>query len=224
MARSRTLRRHTTSIMSRYLPEFLTVAVLHLLAVMSPGPDFALVTRNSLLYSRRAGVYAAVGIALGILLHVTYCMVGIGLLIASSPLLFSLIKYAGAAYLIYIGGRSLLESATPAEVAVPARGTDITAPAALRSGFFTNALNPKASLFFLSLFSQVVQPATPTPLKLLYGVEMCIATFLWFAAVALVLSHPRLRARFAAAQVWIARGMGIVLIILGLRVAFAPSG
>jgi RhtB (resistance to homoserine/threonine) family protein len=204
----------------QYAPEFFTLALLHLLAVMSPGPDFALISRNSLLYSRRTGVYSALGIALGILVHVTYSLVGIGLVIARSPLLFAIIQYSGAAYLLYLGVQSFA-SASTSDTLGTATSHDLSAAQAVRSGFLTNALNPKASLFFLSVFSQVVQESTPTALKILYGLEMSIVTFLWFAAVALVLSHSSLRKRFAEAQPLLAKIMGVVLILLGLRVAFA---
>ncbi|HEX8234852.1 MAG TPA: LysE family transporter [Abditibacteriaceae bacterium] len=204
----------------QYAPEFFTLALLHLLAVMSPGPDFALISRNSLLYSRRTGVYSALGIALGILVHVTYSLVGIGLVIARSPLLFALIQYSGAAYLLYLGVKSFA-SAGVDETLGTATSYDLSAAEAVRSGFFTNALNPKASLFFLSVFSQVVKPSTPTALKILYGLEMSFITFWWFATVALVLSHSSLRKRFAQAQPLLAKVMGVVLILLGLRVAFA---
>jgi RhtB (resistance to homoserine/threonine) family protein len=204
----------------QYAPEFFTLALLHLLAVMSPGPDFALISRNSLLYSRRTGVYSALGIALGILVHVTYSLVGIGLVIAKSPLLFAFIQYSGAAYLLYLGVQSFA-SASVNETLGTATSHDLNSAEAVRSGFFTNALNPKASLFFLSVFSQVVKPSTPTALKILYGLEISIVTFLWFAAVALVLSHSSLCKKFTQAQPLLAKGMGVVLILLGLRVAFA---
>ena len=133
-----------------YLPEFLTVVVIHLLAVMSPGPDFALVSRNSFAYSRRAGVFSAMGIALGLGVHVIYSLVGIGLLISQSIVVFSIIKYIGAAYLIYLGVRSLLSKKKTATAEVLAEKPDITKLAALKQGFLTNTLNPKVTLFFLA--------------------------------------------------------------------------
>ena len=76
-----------------YLSIFLTVALAHLLAVISPGPDFVMITRNSLIYSRRTGVYSALGLGLGILVHVFYSLVGIGFIISKSIILFSIIKF-----------------------------------------------------------------------------------------------------------------------------------
>src|SRR3989338_2489374 len=127
-----------------FLPEFLTVAVIHLLAVMSPGPDFVLISRNSLIYSRKVGVYSAVGLGLGILVHVTYSLIGIGLIISKSIVLFSILKYAGAAYLIYIGYKCVrAKPLEQAETELP-KQADLGKLAAIRMGFLTNVLNPKA--------------------------------------------------------------------------------
>ena len=79
-----------------------------LFAVMLPGPDFALVTKNTLLHSRRSGFFTSLGVSASNLVHITYCAFGLAIVIANSLLLFSIIKYIGAAYLIYLGLRSFL--------------------------------------------------------------------------------------------------------------------
>lgn len=208
-----------------YLPEFLIVALAHLLAVASPGPDFVMITRNALVYSRRVGVYSAVGLALGILVHVTYSLVGIGLLISQSVLLFSVIKLLGAAYLIYIGWLSLKAKPHAAAVHMNAerQSKEMGRSAAIRMGFLTNVLNPKATLFFLALFTQVISSATPKFVQVLYGLEMSFMTFLWFAGVASVLSVGPVRARFASIHHWAERAFGVILIALGLRVALSSA-
>lgn len=201
--------------------QLLVVAGIHLLAVMSPGPDFAMVMRNSLIYSRRTGVLAAAGLAMGIALHVTYSLLGIGLLISRSILVFNAIKWIGALYLIYIGLKSLRArptGETTGETGSDAK-QDLTIGQALRMGFLTNALNPKATLFFLALFTTVISPNTPLMFKMLYGLEMCLATFAWFAFVAIVLSHGRVNTLFARVKHRIEKVFGIVLIALGLKVA-----
>jgi RhtB (resistance to homoserine/threonine) family protein len=203
-----------------YLAEFMTVATIHLLAVASPGPDFALVSKNSLTYSRRTGILSAIGVGLGILIHVAYSLIGIGLLMAKSILLFSFVKLLGAAYLIYIGWKSL--RAKPVSVLEDAvASTDLTWFQALRMGFLTNALNPKATLFFLSLFTQVINPLTPKPIQLGYGVEMCLATMAWFSCLAVLLSHPQIRLRIRGVQHYIERVFGVILIGLGIKVALS---
>ena len=203
------------------MKEFLLVAGIHILAVMSPGPDFAMVLRNSLVYSRRVGILAAVGLGLGILLHVTYSLLGIGLIISQSVLLFNVIKLLGAAYLIYVGVKSLLAKKPAADKFTEAiqKNEDISNFAAIRLGFLTNALNPKATLFFLALFTQVISPNTSIFTKALYGIEMSVATFAWFAVVALLLTHPRINKAFAGIKHPLERVFGEVLIALGVEVA-----
>lgn len=127
-----------------YWTEFLTVALVHLLAVASPGPDFAVVIRESVAHGRRAGTWTALGVGCGIFLHVAYSLLGIGLVLSQSVLLFDVLKWLAAAYLLFIGIRAL--RAGPGDPAGPA-----DRPAAERrsgrgafvSGFLTNALNPR---------------------------------------------------------------------------------
>ena len=201
---------------------FLTVAIVHLLGVMSPGPDFAIVTRNSLSYSRKTGIITAAGIALGLQVHVLYSLLGIGLLISRSIVLFSIIKYLGAAYLIYIGWKAL--TAKKAEVSrtvIEKEEKDISPLQAFRNGFLCNVLNPKATLFMLALFTQVIDPTPPLAIQGFYGVYMGLATFVWFSFLASVFSLSIIKRTFERAQTLIERTMGAVLIGLGIKVALA---
>ncbi|MCW9049268.1 MAG: LysE family transporter [Deltaproteobacteria bacterium] len=205
-----------------YLGEFITVAVVHLLAVASPGPDFAMVLRQSLVAGRRAAIWTSIGIGLGILIHVAYTLLGLGLIISQSVQLFNLIKLVGAGYLLYIGWKSL--SASPARVGAATDGRalkDSSITKALRIGFLTNALNPKATLFFLSLFSVIIKPDTPQNVQLVYGLYMSLATGVWFCGLSLVLTQARVQRGFSRFGHWAERVMGVVLIALGLRLALA---
>lgn len=205
-----------------YLPEFLTVAVLHLLAVMSPGPDFFMISRNSLIYSRRTGILSALGLALGILVHVTYSIVGIGLIISKSIVLFSTIKLLGAGYLIYIGYKSFKSKPVhEQDIALQQKPPDLTTFEAIKIGFLTNVLNPKATLFFFSLFSQVIHTSTPIGIKVFYGIEMSIATFIWFAFLVLLFTHSRIKDRLSKFQHYVSKTMGLILIALGIKIALS---
>ena len=201
--------------------EWATVAFVGLLAVASPGPNQAMTIRNSLA-SRRAGVMTAIGVALGTAVHAFYCILGIAVVVAQSIALFSMLKYAGAAYLIYIGIRSLRARRRDrlGEAAPP---DPIGATAAFFSGLLTDVLNPKVTLFFLALFTQVIRPDTPLAAQIVYGATMVALEFLWCAALALVVGHRRVRARFERIAHWIERAMGGVLVALGLRLAFARA-
>lgn len=207
-----------------YLPAILTVAMIHLLAVMSPGPDFIMTMRNSLVYSRRSGLYSAIGLGLGILVHVAYCLAGIAIIISQSIVLFTVIKYLGAAYLIYIGIKSLRAQTSPLEDGATQHvSRDMTKWQAVRSGFITNATNPKATLFFLSLFTLVIEPSTPFAVKMIMGGEMAIMTAVWFGLVALLVSHRIIRTHVAKFMHYVERVMGGILIIFGLKLATSQS-
>ena len=208
-----------------FIAQLLTVAIVHLFAVMSPGPDFAIVARNSLIYSRKIALYTSLGVALGISVHVAYSILGIGLIISQSIVLFSIIKYVGAAYLIYIGYKSLRAKPAPLEVtaqkAGPIAPRILTPRSAISTGFLTNVLNPKATLFFLALFTQVIDPLTPKSIQLVFGLEMMLITFVWFSIISLVFSHPLLKTRITRVQHYIERVTGGVLIALGIKVALS---
>lgn len=206
-----------------FLPEFLAVATVHLLAVMSPGPDFILISRNSLVYSRKVGLYSAIGLGLGILVHVTYSLIGIGFIISKSILLFSILKFLGAGYLMYIGYKCLRTKPRKEQQAVLDKKDDIGKFAAIRMGFLTNVLNPKATLFFFALFTQVINPSTPKFIQVFYGLEMSAMTFAWFAFVAITLSHNLIRKRFISVQHYLERTFGVILIALGIKVALSSS-
>jgi RhtB (resistance to homoserine/threonine) family protein len=206
--------------MQNYWPEFFTVALVHLLAVASPGPDFAVMLRQALCQSRRNALLTAVGIGSGILLHVCYSLLGIGLIIQQSTLLFSILKVLGALYLTWIAVQCLRARAGGVHVATGPK-TAQSGFAALRLGFLTNALNPKATLFFVSLFSVVIIPGTPVALQAGYGVYMAVATGLWFALVAVFFTLPRIRKGFNRFGHWLDRLMGGILLLLAGQLLFS---
>ncbi len=193
----------------------LTAAGAHLLAVMSPGPDFAMVTRQTLAYGRRAGVWTAMGIATGLIFHVGWALFGLGWVVQRVPLLLDLLRYGGAAFLLYMGV-SALRAAPPDGTPRP---DDIPAQPARRSyliGMATNLLNPKAMLYFVALCSALVTTATPVSQRLLLGAWILATTAAWFSLAAWSLGHPAIRSRLLSHAHWIDRGMGLLLIALGL--------
>lgn len=203
------------------MTELLAVVTITLLAVISPGPDFAMVSRNSLLVSRRAGVLTAIGIGGGVLVHVAYTMLGIGLLLQTSPWLFNGLKLIGAGYLVWLGVKMLRsrpqgEVTSSAEMAMRDRD-------ALRIGFLTNALNPKTTIFIVSLFMQVVQPATPMAVQLGYGAFISAAHVVWFALVALFFSAGAIRDGIMRFRIWIDRIFGALLVSFGIVLLLATA-
>lgn len=195
------------------MTELLAVITITILAVISPGPDFAMVTRNSLLGSRSTGLWTALGIGCGVLVHVAYTLLGVGLIIQQSLLLFNLLKLLGAAYLVWLGVKMLRSKAPSA-----AAGGSVLQVSALRAfkiGFLTNALNPKTTIFVVSLFLQVVGPDTPLIVQLCYGAFISLAHIVWFTLVALFFSASTIQARIIKARQWIDRAFGCLLILFG---------
>lgn len=205
--------------------EFMTVALVHLLAVASPGPDFAVVVRESVAQGRRAGSWTALGVGCGIFVHVAYSLLGIGLIVSQSIVLFNLFKWLAAAYLVYLGWRALRARPMSLE-AIDGTNAPVARSAwrAFVIGFVTYGLNPKATLFFLSLFTVVISPDTPLLVQAGYGLYLAGATALWFLLVAWLFSRGRVRAGFARMGHWFDRLTGAVLIGLGARLALSEIG
>ncbi|MFD2182623.1 LysE family translocator [Rhodoplanes azumiensis] len=203
--------------------EFLSLMAVFLVAAVTPGADFACVMRESVVHGRRAGVLAAIGVGSAILVHVGYTVLGIGLIVAHSVVAFTIVKWVGAAYLVWLGIKSfrapaptLADPGTHDPAARPARRS-------LAIGALTNLLNPKATLFFVSLFSTIVSPQTPLLVQLGYGLAMAVTLAAWFTIVAVFLTTGTARAAFTRAGHWFNRMTGLVLIGLGVRVALQRS-
>jgi Putative threonine efflux protein len=200
-----------------HLYNWLTVVTVGFLAVIIPGPNMAVVVRNSLSHTRFSGVYTAAGLALGNLVHVAYCLVGIGVLISKSIVVFNLIRLAGAFYLIYLGIKALRS-----RPGAPGEESRARLPfgtiAALRSGFLTDLLNPKATLFFLALFTQVIDQGTSLVAQLGYALTIVTLEFVCLAFLALTISRQSVRQRLQAVNGQLERITGAVFIALGLKV------
>ena len=204
-----------------YLDEFLLIVIAHFFAVASPGPDFAVVLKQSVQQGRGNALWTSAGVGAAILLHVAYCVLGVALILTQSPSLFVALKYVAGAYLAYLGVQALRAAKPPTSnqdnVEIK---TVVEEPVwlAFRRGFFTNALNPKATLFFMSLFTLVISPTTPTSIQVGYGVYMALATWAWFSMLSMILSRNNVRGFFQQRGYWFDRGIGVILIALAVRV------
>jgi RhtB (resistance to homoserine/threonine) family protein len=203
------------------LPEFLTIVVVHGLAVASPGPDFAIVLRQSLRFGRKTAIWTSGGIGCGLAVHVTYCLLGLGYVLKNSALTLGAVKYAGAAYLAWVGFQALRSKPRAAIIDPADEAAAPTARQAWATGFLVNVLNPKVALFFISLFPLVVDPGTPRLIQAGYGVWMVASTIAWFSFVAVVFTQERVRARFLRHGHWLDRALGVVFLGLAASLAFA---
>lgn len=206
-----------------HLPLILSVIVIHFFGVASPGPDFIMTVRNSLTYSRRTGIWTAIGIGIGLLIHIAYCVAGLALIISQSILLFNLFKYLGAFYLIFIGIKSIRSRSSQIDVEAKHSKKDISVFQALKIGFLTNVLNPKATLYFLSLFTLVISPDLPSVVLATLSAIMIIETIIWFSLVAIFLTQAPIRKVFEKSQNIFNKTLGGLLIALGLKVAISKD-
>lgn len=205
--------------------EFLMIAVVHILALASPGPDFAIILRYAIRYGRQTALIASAGIGCAILLHVTYSLVGIAVVIKTTPWLFQLMTFIAAIYLVWLGIgaiRSQPPTATTHEEGKLSSAPElISAKRAFWTGVMTNGLNPKATLFFLSLFAVIISADTPMNYKVIYGVYMAIATAAWFAVLSLLLTRQQVRQFLLQKGYWFDRIMGAVLLLLALQLVIS---
>ncbi len=203
---------------------FAAVASAHALGVMSPGPDFAVVSRQSLALGRGAGVWTAAGIGSGILFHAAYGLLGLRWLSARFPWSLDAIALIGAAFLIWMGLNALRSQPLP-----PATDPNMVATRGdwkrnYLIGLATNVLNPKATLFFVALFTTLVTGPISNTMMLVLALWLSLSTFAWFAAIALLLSHAGLRNALRRHAHQLDRAMGVILLLLAAAVIAETLG
>ncbi len=203
--------------------EITSYIILGLLIVVSPGADFVLVLKNSLNNGRKIGVLTGLGIGIGVCIHVTYSTLGIGHLLSQNAIMFSVIKYAGAAYLIYLGITGIFCSKLTfdRETVYISQPND-NAKRYFIQGFLCNVLNPKTMLFFLSIFSQLISPDNDnsSSFALMYGLYISVLHILWFCLVAFLVTSEKVLSTFQRIGIRVNQTCGIGLVAFGVTLAF----
>jgi RhtB (resistance to homoserine/threonine) family protein len=208
------------------LTQFVTICLLMSLAVISPGPDFVLVTKNTLLCSRRAGLFTSFGIGCASCVHISYCAIGLAMLIVNSLWILNIFKYLGASYMLYLGITSLVAKKGTSYETVTAKSPKMIKSIdflAFRQGFFCSLLNPKAILYFLALFTVIIKPNTPAFWIILYAIEMFLIITLWFISLTFILSYPSMARFLGKIEKYIAKVLGIFLIGFGVALVFLKA-
>ena len=201
------------------MTEFFPITLIIILAAISPGPDFAMVIKNALLHNRKSGIFTALGVSCSLIIHSAYCILGLAIIISQSLLLFSIIKYIGAAYLIYIGIKSLLAKKSVTEIKEKTCNTTLNIFQAFLQGLLCNLLNPKAIMFILAFFTLIIKPSTSWTTQFGFGMEIALIHLLWFSWLAVMITHQRVKTNLNKVQHYIVKAMGIVLIGFGARIA-----
>lgn len=200
------------------LDTLLLVFAIHAVALISPGPDFAVVTRLSIVSGRRAGMWAAAGVAASIGIYVLVCLLGLSLVIAALPGLSRFLSVAGALYLAWLGIQCLRSKGElPTTQQTPPSGR------AFLTGLFTNLLNPKAMLYFGSILSQVLGASLSASEGAVLWSVLVVESMLWFSLVAGLFSSQKVLGWLHGRLKWFDRIVGVALLGLAAKVATSAS-
>jgi RhtB (resistance to homoserine/threonine) family protein len=200
------------------LQGLLLITSIHVLAAASPGPDFILVSQQTLSNGKKAGFMCSIGIALGLSIHIIYSALGLAAIIANSITALWIIKILGGCYLLYLGYKGITAKANIQINDDSRKATKHPSTKSIGIGFLCNALNPKAPIYFVALFTLVLSPDLPLTHLIIYGLWMMIIQLTWFSTVVLLLSRPSINERFKRLGHWIDRILGGDMIIMGVKI------
>lgn len=207
-----------------YFPELISVLVIVFFAMCSPGPDMALVIRNSISGSRESGFFTALGVASGLGFHITYSLLGVGVFITQIPTLFLIFKIAAFGFLVFLGVNGLLAKQYSQKSQVFDRNhKPLSRKASFMIGLLTNILNPKVMLLFISLFIMVISPNTPMEILILYGVLMTLVSLIFHCSLSFIFSTNRVVNTFYQYAHWIDRIFGALLITIAIQTLFVST-
>lgn len=207
-------------VMGPQLEVFITFASVHLLSVLSPGPDFALVVRNSVTRSRKVGLYCVLGMCTGVILHSTYCILGLGTLIAEVPAALNVVRAIGASYLTYLGIKSLMSKPHKANIEGGHHRPDIPFKEAYLQGLICNISNPNAAMFYISMYAVLLPQNPPAGLKLALASWFVFISLVWFSFVSFALTSRHAQRVFSDYAHWIERFTGLFLMCLASALVY----
>jgi threonine/homoserine/homoserine lactone efflux protein len=203
-----------------FTPEMILMITTYMAGVMSPGPDFVMIVRNSASSTRTTGIMTALGLASGIFIHNTYSILGFGLFLKQYPIILQVVKYIGASYLSYIAFQCFkARKSSKNSKTDHSPSAVLTNWQAFRMGFITDVSNPNAAFFIISLFSGIAN--IPMSHLLVCSFLLAGLTFAWYGFVAVSLTHPPLQEKFIGHKHWINWTAGCFLIFFALRLVLS---
>jgi threonine/homoserine/homoserine lactone efflux protein len=196
--------------------EFLLIASAHYLALLSPGPDFFLILQTALRLPLRYAFGACLGISAANAVYLVLAVLGLETL-RQWTLLMLVLRYAGAAYLVYVGVLLLRAPMRPLDADAPTSFLHVRSlQRQFAVGFMSGALNPKNAIFYLSLFTAMVSPQTSLSMRGLYGLWMATLVLCWDLGVAVALGNQRIKASLGAWIFRIEKSAGAMLALFGI--------
>ncbi|KKQ01394.1 MAG: Lysine exporter protein (LYSE/YGGA) [Candidatus Roizmanbacteria bacterium GW2011_GWA2_36_23] len=190
--------------------------MIHVFRWLTPGPQFALIVRNSLVYSRKTGFWTAVGFAIGNLINITFAVTGVAIIIANSSIANNVMKYAGSGYLVYLGLKTIFMKIHFQNLTSKEKYQDIGSLSAIKIGLATNLLNPNAPLFFISVFGALISSKTPYWVVLTLMIAMPLNTLFMASMWSLLFTHKLIKSLYMKFEPILNKFLGVVLILLAV--------
>jgi len=202
---------------------YLLFIIMSICLIILPGPDTAMATKNTLTSGKIGGVKTVFGTCIALLIHTLAAVIGLSAIIVKSALLFSIFKYVGAIYLVYLGIKALLSLNSIDTNELPMKRADENS-SCFRQGFLTNLLNPKIAVFFLTFLPQFLNPSHNTFIQLLVmGLTYLVLTIIWFAFYIFLIDKISAFMKKPKTQRYIQGLTGIVLIGFGIKLALEKN-
>lgn len=196
--------------------------IIGLVAAFLPGPDFVLLLKNSLESGKKHGIFTALGISAAVLLQISISILGFSVIIQKFPFLLDIIRAAGSSYLIYLGYKAIrYASSRSKELYSNQLGNDDGKTSSFRKGFLCNFFNPNSILFFLSVFSQLVEGKVPMLVNWMYGGVILILVGGFYMLFAVLISKPVCRTVYLKYNLTIERSLGLLLVVFAFSIMYS---
>ena len=202
------------------LHSYLLFVLAAIALILVPGPDMLYMLGRCVAQGRRAGILSAIGFNLGGYVHITAAVLGLSAILAASATAFTVVKWAGAAYLVYLGISTLWRKERPLAVEAVAGG--VRGRTILWQAFLSDVLNPKVALFFLALLPRFVDKDAPHPALQILLLGLTVSVIALPTNILIVCCADRITGSFrrnASVSLWLRKGLGVLFIALGLRIA-----
>ena len=201
----------------------LSITSISVLGAVIPGPDFALVSTNSISHNRTIGYYTAFGIGSAVLIHLSYCLFGIVIVMKHSHWILNMLQYIGGTYIIYLGINTIRKLNNNDNSIIPSAGktsTSISYSQAYSQGFLCNLLNPKCSLFYISLFTTIDTNQLTLATSVSIAISIALSTCLWFCFLSWLINLPQCSKFLTQYIKYITYCIGAALIGFGIFLYF----
>lgn len=198
------------------------VILIGVMSALLPGPDLILLIKNSLQSGRKSGIATSLGVAVALIIHIAYTILGFAIVLEHFPFLINIIKILGSAYLIWLGWNTLKpEPKNNAESPEEITPTQNSFKNSFYQGFMCNFLNPNSALFFLSVFSQLVNPGIPIYMSWLFGFIIIFIVAVFYVAFAYAISNLKFRRFYLRYKSWFDRSLGLILILFAFSIGLS---